>query len=252
MCNLEHLKNKQKTSFLKKNIVSTKKMAKRWLTQRSITLESEVVNIKVATPNNFTINGSPISTNLTLSPVGNSPNANAATVTGGSVLNLQPADLTHPGVVSTVAQTFGGLKTFNDGIAIGTGPPISSSAITGFIPCTPTLSTGSITTFHPPNPQYAGYRFGTQVKALYIQAFQVDTHTGSPVFLLYNAASLLPADFVPFTNLHYSIMGIDNGAYTPLLLTLGTTGIITISKPDQTAFTGVFGLGNGISFSYYA
>lgn len=48
----------------------------------------------------------------TLSAVGTSPNANAATITG-TVLNLQPADLTNPGVVTALTQTFGGSKTFS-------------------------------------------------------------------------------------------------------------------------------------------
>jgi hypothetical protein len=50
-----------------------------------------------------------------LAAVGTSPNANAGTVTAG-VLNLEPADATHPGVVTELAQTFGGNKTFNDAL----------------------------------------------------------------------------------------------------------------------------------------
>ncbi len=48
---------------------------------------------------------------LTLSAVGVAPNANGATLTG-QVLNLEPADGTHPGVVTELSQTFGGDKTF--------------------------------------------------------------------------------------------------------------------------------------------
>lgn len=49
----------------------------------------------------------------TLDPVGSSPNANGATI-DGDTLTLQPADETHPGVVTQgpTAQTFGGPKTF--------------------------------------------------------------------------------------------------------------------------------------------
>jgi len=47
---------------------------------------------------------------LNISAVGSTPNANAATFTG-STLNLQPANATHPGVVSTTTQTMAGQKT---------------------------------------------------------------------------------------------------------------------------------------------
>jgi hypothetical protein len=47
-----------------------------------------------------------------LSAIGATPNANAATITG-AVLNLQPADASFGGVVTTAAQTFAGDKTFN-------------------------------------------------------------------------------------------------------------------------------------------
>lgn len=51
--------------------------------------------------------------NVTLAAVGSSPSANAASLSG-QVLTLQPADATHPGVVSLGAQTLGsGTKTMD-------------------------------------------------------------------------------------------------------------------------------------------
>lgn len=47
----------------------------------------------------------------TMGPFGSTPNANGGDITG-SVLTLEPADGTHPGGVSIIAQTFGGNKTF--------------------------------------------------------------------------------------------------------------------------------------------
>lgn len=47
----------------------------------------------------------------TLAPIGSSPNANAATISG-STLTLQPADGSFGGVVTTTAQTLPGNKTF--------------------------------------------------------------------------------------------------------------------------------------------
>lgn len=49
---------------------------------------------------------------VTLAPVGASPNANAATLTGQQ-LNLEPANATNPGVVTTGTQTLAGAKTFS-------------------------------------------------------------------------------------------------------------------------------------------
>jgi hypothetical protein len=58
--------------------------------------------------------------------VGSVPNANGASVSG-SVGTLQPADATHPGVVSTAAQTFGGAKTAPSFEA--TGVPTGGAAV---------------------------------------------------------------------------------------------------------------------------
>jgi len=51
----------------------------------------------------------------TTAPVGSSPNSAAALISG-QVITLEPADATHPGVVTTGAQTIAGVKTFSDGI----------------------------------------------------------------------------------------------------------------------------------------
>lgn len=49
---------------------------------------------------------------VTLTAVGAVPSANAASLSG-QALTLQPADATHPGVVTTAAQTLAGIKTFS-------------------------------------------------------------------------------------------------------------------------------------------
>lgn len=53
-----------------------------------------------------------------LSAIGSTPNANAATITG-SVLNLQPADLTYGGIVTATTQSFKGAKTFENLFTVG-------------------------------------------------------------------------------------------------------------------------------------
>lgn len=52
---------------------------------------------------------------LTLGAVGAVPSANGASVSG-QVLTLQPADATHPGLMTTVNQSFSGIKNFNGNI----------------------------------------------------------------------------------------------------------------------------------------
>ncbi len=56
---------------------------------------------------------------VTLAAVGSTPNANAASIAADQTLNLQPADATNPGVVTTGTQTFAGAKTFSSTI-VGT------------------------------------------------------------------------------------------------------------------------------------
>lgn len=56
----------------------------------------------------------------TLATIGAVPNANAGTISG-STLNLQPADGSFGGVVTTTTQTFAGRKTFNGYITIAAG-----------------------------------------------------------------------------------------------------------------------------------
>lgn len=75
---------------------------------------------------NGTFSGTSSGTNtgdVTLGAVGAAPSANAASLSG-QVLTLQPADLTHPGVVTTGSQTFDGVKTFN------AAPVLSGASIT--------------------------------------------------------------------------------------------------------------------------
>lgn len=54
---------------------------------------------------------------VTLAAVGASPNANAASLSG-QVLNLQPADASFPGVMTTGTQTLAGNKTFSGQTAV--------------------------------------------------------------------------------------------------------------------------------------
>jgi hypothetical protein len=73
----------------------------------------------------------------TMAAIGATPNANGATITGGTTLNLQPADASFGGVVTTAAQTFAGIKTFSAAIAI--------SGSTGSVPLMVLTPTSGVT-----------------------------------------------------------------------------------------------------------
>jgi fibronectin-binding autotransporter adhesin len=69
---------------------------------------------------------------VTLAAIGSTPNANGATLTG-QVLNLQPADASFGGVVTTGTQTLAGAKTFSGATTIsatGTALTLSGAATT--------------------------------------------------------------------------------------------------------------------------
>lgn len=76
---------------------------------------------------------------LSLGPFGSTPNADAASLSGG-VLTLQPADGSNPGGISTTTQTLAGAKTFSTSISS------PSLLLTGSVSGTLTLQTSGTTT----------------------------------------------------------------------------------------------------------
>ena len=63
----------------------------------------------------------------TMAAVGSAPSDDGASI-AGTTLTLQPADLTHPGVVTVGAQTWDGVKTFNAvPVAAGVSAPTTST-----------------------------------------------------------------------------------------------------------------------------
>lgn len=71
------------------------------------------------TTNNFTGSSAGVNTgDVTLDVVGSSPNPDGATLVG-QVLNLEPANATNPGVVTTGSQTLSGAKTFSATTTVG-------------------------------------------------------------------------------------------------------------------------------------
>lgn len=70
----------------------------------------------LAVDGTITQDGQPIG-GITLAAVGSTPNANGASYADGT-LNLQPASASHPGVVTTGAQTIAGAKKFTSKIDV--------------------------------------------------------------------------------------------------------------------------------------
>jgi hypothetical protein len=79
---------------------------------------------------------------VSLTAIGSSPNANGATIAEG-VLNLQPANASFGGVVTTGAQTFAGAKTFT-GDVITNGNVIIANPTNAAINATATATVANI------------------------------------------------------------------------------------------------------------
>lgn len=83
-----------------------------------------------------------------LTTIGAVPNANGATISSG-VLNLQPADASFGGVVTTATQTFAGAKTFNNTTAStsrSTGAVIIGNGTAGGLGVGGRIHAGGLTT----------------------------------------------------------------------------------------------------------
>lgn len=93
--------------------------------EKTLSLVSPRIDVTTDTPTGaafgFYYNGVEVGTGTlrTFGPVGSSPNANGASVSG-AVITLQPANGSFPGLLTALAQTIAGLKTFTAGIQLGT------------------------------------------------------------------------------------------------------------------------------------
>ncbi len=124
--------------------------------QDATEFESGLVNITTQTfAGDKTFVGSIVAANLTgtnsgdvtLGAIGATPNANGASLSG-QVLNLQPADGTFGGVLTAVAQTFAGLKTFAAGLVSQVSLLISG--VLNLDTTTDAATTGSLQTLTTP------------------------------------------------------------------------------------------------------
>lgn len=69
---------------------------------------------------------------ISLDPVGIAPNASGATI-NGSILTMQPASSSQPGLMTALAQSFGGNKTFTNNLYAGAGAFGGSALTPGYL-----------------------------------------------------------------------------------------------------------------------
>ena len=163
---------------------------------------------------------------ITLAPVGNAPNANAATLTG-QVLNLEPADEFNPGVVSILDQSFDGIKFFTDGIRLNPVNVIPNTNVLDFYERSFGLVQSwqsAALTGSPINALYYYERIGFMC-VVHLQTFFANA-TGVNDFI-YSTVPL-PSHMRPSTNRYVTIQVSSNG---PSIGTaeISTTGIITLA-----------------------
>jgi hypothetical protein len=77
---------------------------------------------------------------LSLADVGSSPNDQGATLTGDGTILLQPASADHPGVVSTLAQVWAGIKTFAQRVVLVGGIEFGDGSVQTTAATAPDLS----------------------------------------------------------------------------------------------------------------
>jgi hypothetical protein len=135
-----------------------------------------------------------------LAAVGSTPSANGGSI-AAQVLTLQPADATHPGLVTTGTQTFAGAKTLS---SAPTAPGINgsgTSTATGFVIDTPSIGSGKI--------------FALQ-------------KNGFEVMSLASGGDL---------TCYASIAAGGSGVYTALMTMSGSPSQIKMNSPNGTQFT---------------
>jgi hypothetical protein len=152
---------------------------------------------------------------LSLSAIGGTANANAATITG-TVLNLQPADASFGGVVTTGAQTFAGAKTLTGALA-GTSATFSGNAALG---TTTLLSGGGAASWLTLN--------GTP-------------YSGGIVYAVSSAAK----GYSYYDNALNAIALQGNTGVGAALIVNGTTNALTIASTGEATFTSNLTLGSG-------
>jgi len=162
----------------------------------------------------------------TLAAVGSSPNANGGTI-ASTTLTLQPADGTHPGVVTALAQTFGGLKTFTSQLACS--GDISATGLSGDQAVLGTTSgTAALAFVHSGTPTTVFWTDGTHIV--------LGTPGGSGDFF-FRQGGQSGTTLALITSTQLDLTG------------LGVGGAIKLKSPDGTTYTATIANGGTWSIS---
>lgn len=173
----------------------------------------------------------------TLAAVGSSPNANAMTLSG-STLNLQPANSSFPGVVSTVAQDFLGVKNFVNGVRFNSGASTLNLYQTASGTLAPTLDAGTVTTMtvRAVASAVVGWsveRIGNTV-TLRLNQFTITADTSSPSNITFT--NLVPAGYRPSFNIQNTLFFFNNGTSqfnSNYIYTVNTGGSVTFGEAEM-------------------
>jgi hypothetical protein len=134
---------------------------------------------------------------ITLSAIGSTPNANGSTITG-TVLNLQPANASFGGVITTGSQTIAGAKT------LSTAPILSSLTSSEILALDASNNIQSLAVATYPDLTELSYVKGVTSS---VQT-QIDGKLTSPTFIDYSATSTV-VGWTTFTQkiIKYSVIG---------------------------------------------
>ncbi len=212
-----------------------------WFARRNHIIKGEGLQVHVSDLTQITANTHRILTDLdltgtvTLAPIGSSPNANGATRVG-TTLNLEPASAAFGGVVTTGAQTFAGVKNFQDGILIA-GAPLESPIYSLNVATTPTGFAGAITVTNP-----VLYDVGRIGKLVTFQAPFFSVTAAIPAENGINLVGALDPQFRPDQDRWFLIDGQNNTLSTQVVLQVKANGNVTVQLPNGGAITPNFGI----------
>jgi hypothetical protein len=133
-------------------------------------------------------------TSVTVGTISSTSNANGAAIASG-VLSLTPADVTNGGIVTNGAQTFGGVKTFNDGINY-----IKTNS--------PTLDQSNTTAFNQAGWTSQWQSFTTGITGI---LSSIEWKMGNPIYP-YNSASSVTLKLYEGEGINGALLAIVNGS----------------------------------------
>lgn len=183
-------------------------------------------------------------------PVGSSPNANAATITG-NVLNLQPASASFPGVVTTLSQTLAGAKTFTGKMFVDVADPLGGHAFRSRL----TVNSNISVTDHEEGGLFSVSRISansvSDTQPMAAIALQLDftlpalsTYTNSSSINILQISGVSNANSSPITTPFYALVNFNDdanvvsgrkyGVFLPAI----TNGTHNAVLADSGAFTG--------------